>query len=159
MLDKRELEHIKQEVYKVWNAKDQQAIEDILYYAEMDADILWKSIYFSFNYNQILKLIRKKLHAVEFLRAIYERRLWQGYFLYKISGNAEDAERILEKIKGLEEKIKEIKQEILSLRTYIKQELQRNREIVQEYTKKIQHIDQMDEKELEEELNELQRDI
>ena len=159
MLDKRELLHIEQEMRKILAKGDEKAIEDIIYYAEMDADVLWKSIYFSFNYNQILRLIRKKLHAVEFLRAIYERRLWQGYFLYRISGNTEDAKRILEKIEGLEEKIKEIKQEILSLRTYIKQELQRNREMVQEYTKKIQYIDKMNEKELEEELDELQGSI
>lgn len=159
MLDKKELAHIEQEIRKIWNTKDQQAIEDILYYAEMDADVLWKSIYFSFNYNQVLKLIRKKLHAVEFLKVIYERRLWQGYFLYRLSGAEEEAERILGKIHNLDNEIQKIKQEILSLRTYIKQELQRNRQMVREYAKKIQRIDEMSEEELERELDELQRDI
>lgn len=159
MLDKKELEHIEQEIRKIWNTKDQQAMEDILYYAEMDADVLWKSIYFSFNYGQVLRLIRKKLDAVEFLRVVYERRLWQGYFLYKISGAEEEAERILGKIHNLDNEIQKIKQEILSLRTYIRQELQKNRELVREYAKKIQRIDEMSEEELERELDEIQRDI
>jgi len=159
LLDKKELEHIEQEIRKIWNTKDQQAMEDILYYAEMDADVLWKSIYFSFNYGQVLRLIRKKLDAVEFLRVVYERRLWQGYFLYKISGAEEEAERILGKIHNLDNEIQKIKQEILSLRTYIRQELQKNRELVREYAKKIQRIDEMSEEELERELDEIQRDI
>lgn len=158
LLDKEQQRNIWQEVKKVVKKQDKEAIEQILYYGEMDIDLAWKSFYLSYNYNELMKWIKKKLRSIDFMQYIYEYRLFQLYFLYKEIGKEQDAQRIREKIKNLQTEIKEKRKEVLSIYTEIKELQKIHGDKIKEYMEAIEADDDtigIDEEYLERELAKL----
>ena len=149
MLDKQEQKNILREIKDIIKKNDRKTMENIIYYGEMTTDMIWKSVYYMFNYNQIMKLLAKKIRAVDFMQLVYERRLFQTYFLYKELGYTDRAEKIKQKIKNLNKEIKQIKSEIMSLRTQL-------REMYSEHKEKIDAIMTEIEEETRKELGEQQ---
>ena len=150
MLSKDEQKHLLREIKNIIKQNDKATMENIIYYGEMDVDMVWKNAYFMFNYNQIMKLLIKKIRAVDFVKLLYERRLYQTYFLYKELGYTDRAQKIREKIRNFDKEIKRIKDEIMSLRTQL-------REMYNEHKEKIDAIMTEIEEETQKELGEQQK--